>query len=260
MVQEFHVLRCFSCRTFQVQQVKKSKKWSCKLCGEKQSLIKEYGRGTGADCRRHVQKLNSLRGELLEVETERARTRWEEEEEECGVEVGPGDETQNLEQKTRVVSRWSKYVDRGENGPEGDDEHQEEEENVYTDTEQCRQRNIRKRKKSSTSGDARGRGTAGGDEDADAARCGAMRLPSQYACLACFHIAPSYYRSLVGMATPSNRRLWYRTLQKDSHAPVQARELMLFVVLRLHHWARNTLAHIMVPSPPLEQISSLLQS
>lgn len=45
--------------------------------------------------------------------------------------------------QTRVVSRWSKYVDRGENGPEGDDEHQEEEENVYTDTEQCRQRNIR---------------------------------------------------------------------------------------------------------------------
>lgn len=37
----------------------------------------------------------------------------------------------------------------------------------------------RKRKKSCTSGDARGRGTAGGDEDADAARCGAMRLPSQ---------------------------------------------------------------------------------
>lgn len=34
-------------------------------------------------------------------------------------------------------------MDRGENGPEGDDEHQEEEENVYTDTEQCRQRNIR---------------------------------------------------------------------------------------------------------------------
>lgn len=38
--------------------------------------LQEYGRGTGADCRRHVQKLNSLRGELLEVETERARTRW----------------------------------------------------------------------------------------------------------------------------------------------------------------------------------------
>uniref|UniRef100_A0AAY4BQI9 MRN complex-interacting protein N-terminal domain-containing protein n=1 Tax=Denticeps clupeoides TaxID=299321 RepID=A0AAY4BQI9_9TELE len=40
MVQEFHVLRCFSCETFQVQQVKKSKKWSCKMCGEKQSAVK----------------------------------------------------------------------------------------------------------------------------------------------------------------------------------------------------------------------------
>lgn len=38
--------------------------------------VQEYGRGTGADCRRHVQKLNSLRGELLEVANERARTQW----------------------------------------------------------------------------------------------------------------------------------------------------------------------------------------
>uniref|UniRef100_A0AAY5ER06 MRN complex-interacting protein N-terminal domain-containing protein n=1 Tax=Electrophorus electricus TaxID=8005 RepID=A0AAY5ER06_ELEEL len=45
---------------FILLKVKKSKKWSCKMCGEKQSLIKEYGRGTGADCRRHVQKLNLL--------------------------------------------------------------------------------------------------------------------------------------------------------------------------------------------------------
>uniref|UniRef100_A0A3Q1EWG0 MRN complex-interacting protein N-terminal domain-containing protein n=1 Tax=Acanthochromis polyacanthus TaxID=80966 RepID=A0A3Q1EWG0_9TELE len=41
-------------------------KWSCKLCGEKQSLLKEYGRGSGADCRRHVQKLNAMRGAMME--------------------------------------------------------------------------------------------------------------------------------------------------------------------------------------------------
>ncbi|MCI4379752.1 hypothetical protein PGIGA_G00231850 [Pangasianodon gigas] len=182
MVQEFHVLRCFSCKTFQVQQVKKSKKWSCKMCGEKQSLIKEYGRGTGADCRRHVQKLNSLRGELLQVENERAWTQWEKEEE-CEVEVGSGDETQSWEQKgqTQVVSRWSKYVDQKENGPGCDEDEHEEEENIYTDTEQCHQRsNIsRKRKKSFTSGAACGRYTGGGDEDTDTARWGARDLPSQ---------------------------------------------------------------------------------
>uniref|UniRef100_A0A3Q3KEY8 MRN complex-interacting protein N-terminal domain-containing protein n=1 Tax=Monopterus albus TaxID=43700 RepID=A0A3Q3KEY8_MONAL len=43
-------------------QVKKMNRWICKLCGEKQSL--EFGRGPGADCRRHVQKLNAMRGTL----------------------------------------------------------------------------------------------------------------------------------------------------------------------------------------------------
>uniref|UniRef100_A0A8C5IAX2 MRN complex-interacting protein N-terminal domain-containing protein n=1 Tax=Gouania willdenowi TaxID=441366 RepID=A0A8C5IAX2_GOUWI len=47
-------------------QVKKVNKWSCKMCGIKQSLLKEYGRGSGADCRRQVQKLNAMRGAKLE--------------------------------------------------------------------------------------------------------------------------------------------------------------------------------------------------
>ncbi|XP_055997512.1 MRN complex-interacting protein-like isoform X2 [Ostrea edulis] len=64
MPQEFHVLQCYSCSTFQVHQVKKSSnKWSCKLCGEKQSIKKVFGRGSGADCRCHVQRLNTLRQE-----------------------------------------------------------------------------------------------------------------------------------------------------------------------------------------------------
>ncbi|CAL1534921.1 unnamed protein product [Lymnaea stagnalis] len=37
---EFQVLRCSKCKTFQVMQVTKSPKWKCKLCAEKQSLIK----------------------------------------------------------------------------------------------------------------------------------------------------------------------------------------------------------------------------
>ena len=38
--------------------MKKSKKWACKVCGEKQSVKKVYAQGSGQDCRRHVQKLN----------------------------------------------------------------------------------------------------------------------------------------------------------------------------------------------------------
>uniref|UniRef100_A0A3Q2CF21 MRN complex-interacting protein N-terminal domain-containing protein n=1 Tax=Cyprinodon variegatus TaxID=28743 RepID=A0A3Q2CF21_CYPVA len=60
---------CCRCR-----YVKKVKKWSCKLCGEKQSFdLQEYGRGSGADCRRHVQKLNAMRGAMME---EQEAARW----------------------------------------------------------------------------------------------------------------------------------------------------------------------------------------
>ncbi|CAK6445134.1 unnamed protein product [Pipistrellus nathusii] len=61
------VLRCCRCRLFQAHQMKKSLKWTCKACGEKQSFLRAYGEGSGADCRRHVQKLNLLQGQLSEV-------------------------------------------------------------------------------------------------------------------------------------------------------------------------------------------------
>ncbi|PSN47731.1 hypothetical protein C0J52_04606 [Blattella germanica] len=60
MPQELQVLRCYSCKIFQVQIVKKSNKWDCKMCGEKQSLKKVYARGSGRDCRLHVQRLNEM--------------------------------------------------------------------------------------------------------------------------------------------------------------------------------------------------------
>lgn len=41
--------------------VKKSNKWDCKMCGDKQSLMKVFGEGTGKECRLHVQKLNTMR-------------------------------------------------------------------------------------------------------------------------------------------------------------------------------------------------------
>ncbi|XP_072587968.1 MRN complex-interacting protein isoform X7 [Vulpes vulpes] len=65
--QRARVLRCFSCRLFQAHQEKKSLKWTCKACGEKQSFLQTYGEGSGADCRCHVQKLNLLQGQISEI-------------------------------------------------------------------------------------------------------------------------------------------------------------------------------------------------
>ncbi|XP_028028543.1 MRN complex-interacting protein [Bombyx mandarina] len=67
MPQLFQVLRCYKCSVFQVHQGKKSNKWKCKLCGEKQSIKRHYGLGTSKDCRIHVQKLNGIRGVIDEL-------------------------------------------------------------------------------------------------------------------------------------------------------------------------------------------------
>ncbi|KAJ8246880.1 hypothetical protein GJAV_G00256400 [Gymnothorax javanicus] len=145
MVQEFHVVRCFSCQTFQVHQVKKIKKWNCKMCGEKQSLVKEYGRGSGAECRRHVQKLNTIRGELHEAEHARFSCMLEEEEEDAqheGDQVLPSLVEQvsqtcssghklELEGKPSSESRWSKYLSEPAEEEEPD-EAALEYNNVYT--------------------------------------------------------------------------------------------------------------------------------
>ncbi|XP_051715884.1 MRN complex-interacting protein isoform X2 [Ctenopharyngodon idella] len=151
MVQEFHVLRCFSCQTFQVQQVKKSKKWVCKVCGEKQSLMKEFGRGAAADCRRHVQKLNALRGRLQEVSSERLVSQWEQDDEYENEDVHEGLDQDQMDKSEEVahVSRWSKYTDSSAEGPD-EHEDEEEEQNVYTERPQFRSQGTRKRKKIST--------------------------------------------------------------------------------------------------------------
>ena len=70
MPQEFQVLRCFSCETFQVDIVKKKNvKWECKLCRCKQSIKNVYKTSFAAkECRDLVQKLNIQRGNLNECE------------------------------------------------------------------------------------------------------------------------------------------------------------------------------------------------
>ncbi|KAJ6636663.1 MRN complex-interacting protein [Pseudolycoriella hygida] len=60
MPQEIQVVQCFRCRIHQVDIVKKVPKWTCKMCGEKQSLKKVIFKGSGKECRLQVQKLNEL--------------------------------------------------------------------------------------------------------------------------------------------------------------------------------------------------------
>ncbi|KAM9835028.1 MRN complex-interacting protein isoform 2-T2 [Syngnathus typhle] len=120
MSQTFHVVQCFRCDCFQVHQVKKVKKWTCKLCGVMQSLLKEFGRGGAADCRRHVQKLNATRGAMLEEPHVRSLRKQPEEE--------------RRSEGQQEVSRWSKYVA----APEDDDDDQD----VLSKDMQCFRDNI----------------------------------------------------------------------------------------------------------------------
>ncbi|XP_061858539.1 MRN complex-interacting protein isoform X2 [Colius striatus] len=115
-------LRCCRCRRFQVQQAKRSGKWSCSVCGQRQALQKVYGQGSGQDCRRHVQKLNLLQGEAEEAI---GWTSW------C-VEGSVNDnqtieaqhEGSSVQQEGRAEgSRWSKYLDKdSEDQGDGEEE------------------------------------------------------------------------------------------------------------------------------------------
>ncbi|XP_060693380.1 MRN complex-interacting protein isoform X1 [Hemiscyllium ocellatum] len=134
MAQRFQVLRCCFCKMYQVQQVKKSKKWNCKLCEAKQSVLKVYGQGSGADCRRHVQKLNMLQGERMQTVEAAA----------CSIEEPAFANTDCNCQRLCTVSeqlessassRWSVYLDQTPINDASDEEGKEED-IVYTDRQQ----------------------------------------------------------------------------------------------------------------------------
>ncbi|XP_051871178.1 MRN complex-interacting protein isoform X2 [Pristis pectinata] len=132
MAPQFQALRCCSCLTYQVQQVKKSKKWNCKLCGEKQSVLKVYGQGSGADCRQHVQKLNMLRG--LKMQAMEATTRPIEERAYSSDHCQPQTFSAVCGQ-SQATSRWNIYLDQ-KPAEEPFEEGGEDGEVVYTDRQQ----------------------------------------------------------------------------------------------------------------------------
>uniref|UniRef100_A0A182K4T3 MRN complex-interacting protein N-terminal domain-containing protein n=1 Tax=Anopheles christyi TaxID=43041 RepID=A0A182K4T3_9DIPT len=56
-----------------VDIVKKANKWVCKMCSVKQSLAREYFRGSGQDCRSMVQQLSVRHLEMDQREAEVAK-------------------------------------------------------------------------------------------------------------------------------------------------------------------------------------------
>ncbi|KAM6224193.1 MRN complex-interacting protein [Rhynchocyon petersi] len=106
------VLRCCSCHLFQVHQVKKSLKWTCKACGQKQSFLRAYGEGSGADCRHHVQKLNLLQGQASEMLIRPLEEPANATEEESADHQQT--ESMSLQETLQPTeSRWLKYLEEG---------------------------------------------------------------------------------------------------------------------------------------------------
>ncbi|KAK7484392.1 hypothetical protein BaRGS_00024397 [Batillaria attramentaria] len=124
---EFHALQCFSCQTFQVHQEGKAKKWTCKMCGEKQSIIKVYGRGSGKDCRLHVQKLNQHRGQQKELQESTVFVYQNQhipqtEASDCKDYDSPP--LENMQ-----GSKWSTFLEAADSGPQCEQVDEEEEDN-----------------------------------------------------------------------------------------------------------------------------------
>ncbi|KAF5918117.1 hypothetical protein HPG69_018458 [Diceros bicornis minor] len=94
------VLRCCSCRLFQAHQA--------------------YGEGSGADCRRHVQKLNLLQGQVSEMSLRSLEEPVNaNEEENAGPQQAAHTSLQGKAQPSE--NRWMKYLERESKdlGPEG---------------------------------------------------------------------------------------------------------------------------------------------
>lgn len=84
----------------------------CKLCSEKQSVKRHYGIGIAKDCRLHVQKLNSMRGEIDELKCGQMQINCQSDEE--GDDMELLESIQPVSQKQSVSSKWSGYLEAPE--------------------------------------------------------------------------------------------------------------------------------------------------
>lgn len=113
---EFIAVNCFNCHMFQVQQVRKDRKWNCKTCGSKQSIIKVYASHSNAALVRPiVQNLNMKRG-TLEEELKSSSSNHGHDDDDDHDNNDDGDERESDYQNNgrsafSSANKWSKYMD-----------------------------------------------------------------------------------------------------------------------------------------------------
>ncbi|KAH8270305.1 hypothetical protein KR018_007149 [Drosophila ironensis] len=99
------VLQCSQCQMFQGDLVKKSSKWTCKICGLKQDLVKEFLRGSGPECRQTVQHLNLERGKREEQDKEHLLEQANQLPDQENI------PTESISPAKKAANKWATYVD-----------------------------------------------------------------------------------------------------------------------------------------------------
>lgn len=92
MPQVFLAVRCHRCEAFQVMQRTLKPKFSCKLCGEKQSITRMFASGSAAACRPIVQKLNRARGAAEAAGSSSWQDNWRDNSRQCDASAAGGEE------------------------------------------------------------------------------------------------------------------------------------------------------------------------
>ncbi|TPX66720.1 hypothetical protein SpCBS45565_g04263 [Spizellomyces sp. 'palustris'] len=117
------VIQCYAdaCKMFQVQQAKKVQKWTCTVCGAKQSLKNVFFESTtGSDCRKAVQELNMRRvareHKIQQQKLESRQGAWElSSDEQEGYGSGTCDTYEHRDclrqEPHRPQKKWSLYMD-----------------------------------------------------------------------------------------------------------------------------------------------------
>ena len=119
----YQVVRCAgdACGVFQTQQAKKATKWTCVMCGLRQSILRvhfesEYPK----DCRIAVQRLNEERGALLE-EVERAKEEGLlDEQSEYNAD---SDDNDAVLPKKEQGGRWARFLQQPDVEPDAEPDH-----------------------------------------------------------------------------------------------------------------------------------------
>lgn len=123
---EFLCLQCCDCQTFQSQQKRKDKKFTCKVCGKKQSVVKVYGISYKAkDIRGLVMKYNEMRGRG-ELITQEAQKTPSFDDNELANEYD--DAKDNFQEETSggpTISKWAQFLEDDDGAAQKNDKNED---------------------------------------------------------------------------------------------------------------------------------------